>query len=424
LAQRPPAVLMGGETIAVSAARSLAADGVQVWALGDATDPVRRSRHCHEFVEVGAKKGVQERYMAWLTEHAPAGAVVIPCDDDGIELIARGREKLEALGLRPIEGNDEALLGMLDKDRTYELCREIGVDCPRTETVSTHEEAAAVAQRFAYPCALKPRESHVFAQHFGILAKAVVVDSAEELVREFDKTAELGVSMLVTEIVPGPDHALCSYYSYLDPDGQPLYHFTKKKERQYPPEFGLGCYQLTTWDPEVAAAGLKFFQGAGLRGIANVEFKRDSRDGALRLIECNARLTAANEQVRLAGLDIALLAYSRAAGTPGPELRSYKVGVPLWHPIEDFRAMLRYRERGELSVGGWLRSLRRRQRFPLFRFDDPLPTVHSLSVKGGRLVRKLRRRGAQPAVAASSATNSATAAVEAADDSSRVGVRS
>ena len=414
---------MGGETSAVSAARSLAADGVQVWALGDATDPVRRSRHCHEFVEVGAKKGVQERYMAWLSESAPPGAVVIPCDDDGIELIARGREQLEALGLRPIEGNDEALLGMLDKDRTYELCREIGVDCPRTETVSTHEEAEAISRRFDYPCALKPRESHVFAQHFGILAKAVVVESAEELVREFDKTAELGVSMLVTEIVPGPDHALCSYYSYLDGDGQPLYHFTKKKERQFPPEFGLGCYQITTWDPDVAAAGLKFFQGAGLRGIANVEFKRDARDGTLRLIECNARLTAANEQVRLAGLDVALVAYSRAAGTPGPELRSYKVGVPLWHPIEDVRAMLRYRARGELTVGGWLRSLRRRQRFPLFRLDDPLPTVHSLSVKGGRLVRKVRRR-LQPAAAASSATNSETAAVEAAPDSSRVGVRS
>jgi predicted ATP-grasp superfamily ATP-dependent carboligase len=415
---------MGGETIAVSAARSLSAAGVQVWALGDATDPVRRSRHCHEFVEVGAKKGVQERYMAWLSDHAPAGAVVIPCDDDGIELIARGRDRLEALGLRPIEGNDEALLGMLDKDRTYELCREIGVNCPRTETVSTHEEAEAVSRRFDYPCALKPRESHVFAQHFGILAKAVVVESAEELVREFDKTAELGVSMLVTEIVPGPDHALCSYYSYLDPEGRPLYHFTKKKERQFPPEFGLGCYQITTWDPEVAAAGLKFFQGAGLRGIANVEFKRDSRDGTLRLIECNARLTAANEQVRLAGLDIALLAYSRVAGGPGPELRSYKVGVPLWHPIEDFRAMLRYRASGELTTVEWLRSLRRRQRFPMFRMDDPLPTVHSLSVKAGRLVRKLRGRGGQPAAAASSDTSSATAAVEAAPASSRAGVKS
>lgn len=418
--ERPPAVLLGGETIAVSAARSLAPTGVEVWALGDATDPVQRSRHCHRFVEVGSKQGVQTRYMDWLEREGPRGAVIIPCDDDSVELMARGRAHLVELGYRPIEANDEALLAMLDKERTYALCAEIGVPCPRTATVSTREEAVAAAARFDYPCALKPRESHVFAAHFGILAKAVRVHSPEELVTEFERTAELGVSMLVTEIVPGGDDQLCSYYSYLDENGEPLYHFTKKKVRQYPPEFGLGCYQMTTWDPEVAELGLRFFQGAGMRGIANVEFKRDARDGVLKLIESNVRLTAANEQVRLAGLDIPLLAYSRVAGGPGPELRSYKVGVPLWHPIEDVRSLLMYRARGEWSLGSWLRSLRRRQRFAMWRLDDPGPTIHSFSVK----LRRRTGRGAASQPASSSTTASATSDVEAAADGSRPAVRS
>jgi predicted ATP-grasp superfamily ATP-dependent carboligase len=308
---------------------------------------------------------------------------------------------------------------MLDKERTYALCAELGVPCPRTATVHNRDEAERAAAAFEYPCALKPRESHVFAAHFGILAKAVRVHSPEELLTEFDRTAELGVSMLVTEIVPGGDDQLCSYYSYLDENGEPLYHFTKKKVRQYPPEFGLGCYQMTTWDPEVAELGLRFFQGAKMRGIANVEFKRDSRDDTLKLIESNVRLTAANEQVRLAGLDIPLLAYSRVTGTEPPELRSYKVGVPLWHPIEDVRSMLSYRRRGDWTIGQWLRSLRRRQRFALWRLDDPGPTIHSFSVKLGR---RLNRGQSLPA--SSSTTASATSAVDAADDSSRPAVRS
>ena len=418
MAGRPPAVLLGGETIAVSAARSLSAAGVEVWALGDATDPVQRSRHCHRFVEVGSKQGVQGRYMDWLEREGPRGAVIIPCDDDSVELVARGRAHLEALGYRPTEANDDALLAMLDKERTYALCADIGVPCPRTTTVRTREEAERAAAQFDYPCALKPRESHVFAAHFGILAKAVRVHSPEELVAEFDRTAELGVSMLVTEIVPGGDDQLCSYYSYLDENGRPLYHFTKKKVRQYPPEFGLGCYQMTTWDPEVAEVGLRFFQGARMRGIANVEFKRDSRDGVLKLIESNVRLTAANEQVRLAGLDIPLLAYSRVTGTEPPELRSYRVGVPLWHPIEDVRSLLMYRRRGEVTVGSWLRSLRRRQRFALWRLDDPGPTIHSFSVK------LKRRTSRQSAPASSSTTASATSSVDAAADGSRSAVRS
>jgi D-aspartate ligase len=419
LPERPPAVLLGGEAIAVSAARSLSAAGVEVWALGDATDPVQRSRHCHRFVEVGSKQGVQERYLAWLENEGPRGAVILPCDDDSVELVARGRAHLESLGYLPVEANDDALLAMLDKERTYALCAELGVPCPRTAHVSTREEAERAAAAFDYPCALKPRESHVFAAHFGILAKAVQVHSPEELVAEFERTAELGVSMLVTEIVPGRDDQLCSYYTYLGENGEPLFHFTKQKVRQYPPEFGLGCYQLTTRDPEVAEVGLRFFQGAKMRGIANVEFKRDSRDGTLKLIESNVRLTAANEQVRLAGIDIALLAYSRLTGTAPPALGSYKVGLTLWHPIEDARSLLKYRRRGEWTLWSWLRSLLRRQRFALWRLDDPGPTIHSFSVKIRR-----RTRRAQASAASSSTTDSATSAVDAAPDGSRPAVKS
>ena len=420
--ERAAAVLLGGETIAVSAARSLAPAGVPVYALGDPVDPVQRSRHCARFVDVGSGDGVQDRYLRWLVEEAPAGAVVIPCDDDGIELIARSRAVLEEHGLRPVEADDGALLAILDKERTYELCREHGIPCPRTARLESRGDAERAAAEFDYPCALKPRESHVFAQHFGILAKAVRVHSPEELVEQYERTAELGISMLCTEIVPGRDDALCSYYSYLDEAGEPLYHFTKRKLRQYPPEFGLGSLQRTTWDPDLAELGLRFFQGIGLRGIGNVEFKRDSRDGVPKLIECNARLTAANEQVRLAGLDIPLLAYSRVAGGPGPELGSYTVGLSLWHPIEDLRALRQYRRRGEWSVWSWLRSLTGRVRFPLWRLDDPGPTIHSFQTKLRRRGRRLRGGGAQAATAA--AIDSATVSVDGAEASSRPGARS
>jgi hypothetical protein len=55
---------------------------------------------------------------------------------------------------------------------------------------------------------------------------------------------------------------------------------------------GNACYHLTDWNPEVGDLSLKLFQWVGLRGLANAEFKRDERDGKLKLIECNARFTA------------------------------------------------------------------------------------------------------------------------------------
>jgi predicted ATP-grasp superfamily ATP-dependent carboligase len=391
LAGLAPAVLLGGENIAVSAARSLSREGARVYALGDASDPVRASRHCHEFVDVGARKGVADRYLEWLSSHGPREGAVLPCDDDGLEMIARNRAQLVAWGYSPIEADDDVLLAMLDKDRTYELSRKAGVPTPRTATVRTYEEAMVAADEFSYPCALKPLSSHEFAQHFGILKKVLLVDSREELLREFERTLEVGVEMLVTEIVPGGDDQYFSFYSYLDEHGEPLYHFCKRKLRQWPVHFGLTTYHLSIWDDRVAELGLKFFQGVGLRGVGNVEFKLDPRDGEYKIIECNHRFTAASDLVRHVGIDMPLIAYRRALGLPVEPVRGYRVGVRMWHPVEDLRSLRGYREEGSLTVGGWVKSLMHRQHFPLLSMDDPGPSVASVGVKARRQLRKLQR---------------------------------
>ena len=67
--------------------------------------------------------------------------------------------------------------------------------------------------------------------------------------------------------------------------------------------------------------GLAFLRGAGVRGLANVEFKRDERDGRLKLIECNYRFTAPNEQFRRAGMDLALFVVQPAGRPPGTARR-------------------------------------------------------------------------------------------------------
>jgi predicted ATP-grasp superfamily ATP-dependent carboligase len=390
LAGHAPAVLLGGENIAVSAARSLSRlEGARVYALGDASEPVRASRHCYEFVDVGARKGVADRYLEWLSTDGPREGAVLPCDDDGLEMIARNRALLVDWGYSPIEADDEVLLAMLDKDRTYELSRKAGVPTPRTATLHSMDDAVAAADAFSYPCALKPLSSHAFAQHFGILKKVVLVSDRDEMLREFERTLEVGVEMLATEIVPGGDDQYFSYYSYIDDRGEPLYHFCKRKLRQWPVHFGLTTYHLTIWDRRVAELGLKFFQGVGLRGVGNVEFKRDPRDGEYKIIECNHRFTAASDLVRHAGIDMPVIAYRRALGMPVEPVRGYRVGVRMWHPVEDLRSLRGYREEGSLGTGEYLRSLWHRQHFPLLSADDPGPSMASIGVKLRRQRRKL-----------------------------------
>ena len=303
--------------------------------------------------------------------------MLLPCDDDGLELIAQNRAALVAQGYRPFEANDEVLLRMLDKQTAYALAAEAGIATPRTFEPEGDESVAEMLGQLSFPCAVKPIHSHLFQRRAANPVKAVVVSSPDELYDGLALMRSLDVRVLVTEIIPGGDDQLCSYYSYLDDRGEPLLHLTKRKIRQYPSGFGLGCYHITDWNPEVADLGLRFFRSVGIRGLANVEFKRDLRDGRLKLIECNHRFTAANGQLRAAGMDLALFVYSRLAGEPPPAVDSYRRGVRLWYPIDDTRAFLVHRRAGRLTFRKWLRSILHPQEFPLFTWSDPKPTVMS-----------------------------------------------
>jgi D-aspartate ligase len=365
-------------------ARSLGKADVPVHALSSQLEPVRYSRYCASWTQLAGDR-VQERWLDWLRTVGPKGAVLLPCNDEALELIARSRGELVELGYLPMEADDDVLLGMLDKDRTYQLADAAGVDRPRTVTLGVPADLEIAAESLEFPCALKPLHSHVFARHSGV-GKVIVASNRAELEAAFAVAVSLDVQMLATEIVPGPEDQYMSYYSYLDERGEPLFHFTKQKLRQYPVGFGLACYQVSVWSEETAEIGLRFFQKIGLRGLGCVEFKRDARDGRLKLIECNHRFTAANELVQRSGIDLSLLAYNRALGRPIPSFNGYKLGVRIWHPLEDVRALRDSRRQGELTVGGWLMSLMHWVHLPLFRLSDPLPTITN-AIRLRKLVR-------------------------------------
>jgi predicted ATP-grasp superfamily ATP-dependent carboligase len=142
---------------------------------------------------------------------------------------------------------------------------------------------------------------------------------------------------------------------------------------------------------DVIEAGVRLVKGIGLRGVAVPEFKLDRRDGQWKLIEVNHRFTGSLDLTRHCGIDMARVAYDRLAGRPVELPDGYRTGVTQWNPIEDVRALLDYRRDGELTVPRWIRSVARRQHFPMMRMDDPMPTVASLGTKLSRGLRKLAR---------------------------------
>lgn len=374
----PAAIVLGGAVNAVSIARSLTPDGIEVIALGTrGIDPVRRSRHCQRYVRIRSPEGgLQAAWLAWLTEHAQAlpGAVLLPAEDEALELIAHHRAQLVGLGYHPFEADDQALLAMLDKADTAQIARAARLPQPHTVVVSDDESLERAVAELGFPLALKPLYSHVLARLPG-WGKLEVAHDRERLDELMSELRAQRVEVLATELIPGGDDQLVSYYSYIDEHGEPLVHFCKQQLRAHPPQFGLSTYHRSFWDPEVAEAGLRFFAAAGVRGLVNVQFKRDARNGRLMLIECNHRFTAANELVRLSGINLARLTYDRALGRPTPPVGSARNDTRLWDPVQDTRSLLQMRAAGDLTVKRWMASLLHRQHMPLLSVDDPGPAT-------------------------------------------------
>lgn len=381
-----PALLIGGgELISVHIARHLGQAGIPVHALGASFDPISRSRHCVSATDLGTGIGVQERWLGWLEQEGPRDAVIIPCSDDALDLLAHNRGRLRTFGYHPIEANDQATLAMLDKRLTYELAGRIGIEMPHNWSFENEQQLQSVLGDIELPCAIKPLVSHRFRYHFPSKTKAVVVADRASLRQVANQFLGAGVGAMAVSIIPGGARQLVSFQGYASENGELLSHYVTRKLRQFPPDFGVGTYLITDRDDEAVELGAQFVRKSRLRGQFHVEFKRGAHDGRLRLIECNPRF---NISVALAGPEASLLAYRRALGEPAEPIDSPRLGLRLWNPVRDTYAALEQRRAGELTLPRWAGSILKRKRLFVFRFSDPGPTVAFL----GRVLKRAVRR--------------------------------
>lgn len=376
----PPALILGGTENALSLARSLGRRGIRVYAAVLQHEAVRFSRYCARSFPLAPHAPAKDQWRALLFDSGRArlhGSVIFPCSDEAVEFVAENRPALQGDYLLD-DATPEIQLAMLDKKSTLRLARCAGIAIPNFWEIEHVAELDAILPQIVFPVVVKPIHSHLFQKVFRG-RRYLFANDAAELREQLQRAFAAKLRIMISEFIPGSDALLCSYYTYMDAGGRPLFHFTKKIIRRFLKNQGLACYHQTEWNEEVAREGLKFFEGIRYRGFGNVEFKRDVRDGQLKIIECNPRLTAAHELLVRSGMDAGLLIYNHLAGLPLPKMNGYQQGVRLWFPVRDFRAYLELRSRQELSFPDWIKSIWHRNTLPFFKWQDPLPSLIRLA---------------------------------------------
>ncbi len=393
-----PVLVLGGQANAIAIVRSLGRMGIPVHVAARADCLAYLSRYCGDRYPCPEGRDPGEYWTELLlgdTPRALRGSVLFACSDDAIVFIADHYDALRERFRLP-EFAPDLQRAMLDKRRTLLLAREAGVPAPRFWDLDASTDLEAMRREITFPAMIKPVHSHLFQRAFPN-RKYLAAGDFDELVRGARQMAAHDLAAIVSELIPGADDLACSYYTYIDGRGEPLFHFTKRVFRRFPMNQGGATYHITEWLPEAAELGQRFFRGIGFRGNGMVELKRDPRDHALKLIECNARFAAAQWIFVRAGMDIAYLIYRHVTGQPVPRIDRYRDGVRLWHPLEDYWAFRELREKGLITSWGWLRSVLHRQALPYFTLADPRPGLFlAAQVLRGKLRTKLRTARSRP----------------------------
>lgn len=323
------------------------------------------------------------------------GTVLVPGSDEWSVFVARHSLELRDTFRFP-EMPLELVDGLASKKGLFELASKYGLPTPRILVPATEDELAAAAEELQFPVMLKPIESRPGRQGMEL------VPSRQELLPRYRAIDDPG-NILCQEYIPGGDQDVWVFNGYFDGQSRCLAAFTGRKIRQHPAHMGLIALGVCERNDEVRTQTELFLAEVGYRGVVDIGYRWDRRDGRYKVLDINPRLGGAFRLfVDRRGLDVMRAMYLDLTGRSVPEVEQ-KDGRKWLLEAAEILSLGHYRHDDGLTVRAWLHSLRGLEEGATFSVSDPLPFVvamrlmaqDTLEARISRLVGRLRRRRAR-----------------------------
>jgi predicted ATP-grasp superfamily ATP-dependent carboligase len=318
-------ILDAAQRQALVAIRQLGKSGVGVVAVdGDASAPGLGSRWCSSAVVVphfaSSPDDYVERVLAACVEHGARS--LVPCLDGSVEAFRRRRDDAErVVGLAL--AREDALAVAVDKTRTLDLARELGLRVPRGSCVDNPAVAEAALAEVGLPVVLKPTQSWVQGDRVGKRISPKVATSHREALDLVHGMLRDGVDVLVQEWLGGAREALSFVYA----SGRFWARFAQRADRTFPPLGGNSVMRESIdLPPDITPAAERLVAELDLEGYSEVEFRRDE-SGHAALMEINPRLSASVEIAVRAGVPFPRLVHEWASGQALTESSRYLTGL-------------------------------------------------------------------------------------------------
>lgn len=304
-------------------------------------------------------------------------AVIFSDDDDAILTISKFRDRLSRYYLFSFPEKN-IVSSVLDKQEFSDLTHNYDLPTPISFAISSRSELKNVACQCPFPCIVKPTYRsdwyHEDFEHLvGEYKKAYCCSDKKELFDLYDKISRINPRVVIQEYIEGEDSLHYSVNMYVDSRGKVRGHYIARKIRMYPIGAGMGSLVITLRDEEILKKSVEVVRTLKLRGLLNIQFKRDSRTGEPKLIEIHFRNSVWGYLGSSAGMNLYTYYYNDLTGRELPELQKVRPGVKYVDLSRDIFGFVQYWRKGKLSFWDWLKSYRGELVIGSFKASDPVP---------------------------------------------------
>jgi predicted ATP-grasp superfamily ATP-dependent carboligase len=231
--------------------------------------------------------------------------------------------------------------------------------------------------------------------------KMVIVYSARQLRQMYVAMEDPeDPNLMLQEYIPGGDDSIWMFNGYFNASSECLAAFTGRKLRQTPIHTGMTSLGVCLRNDVVEKTTKEFMRALGYKGILDIGYRYDPRDGQYKVLDINPRIGATFRLfVAENGMDVARALYLDMTGQQVPP--SHQREGRKWFVESDLKSCLDYYREGSLTIRQWLGSLRGIEEAGYFAWDDMAPFwklgSRVMSIAAGQILRskKAARRAAR-----------------------------
>jgi D-aspartate ligase len=373
--------------------RSLGRAGVAtVIAHPDRRTPAFYSRHCRKRFLCKINGGPAEEAVAQLASIAQnmgGRPILLPTTDEMAMFVASNSAALEKWFLLPKQ-NANLVHTLCNKKEMYKVAQELGLATPRTVFPESRAEVEKFARDATFPVVVKGI--------FGLKLRKIsgktmfIVQSQKELLEKYDRFEDpQHPNLMLQEYIGGPEDASWVFNGYFNQDSECIFGSTGRKIRQCPVYAGVTSLGVCEHNRELEESTKAFLKKLGYRGIVDIDYRFDQRDGQYKVLDVNPRIGATFRLfVSDCGLDVIRAFYLDMTGQPVPSATPREGRKWLVEDL-DIVSAIRYARDSRLGLEDWASSLRGVEECAYFSWDDPLPILSMLLYDAQEMGRRVWR---------------------------------